>query len=182
MSTFKTLRAAFGAAAATTAASLLLTAAPAVAGQQMTVSFAASPGSSAHFIMQHKAIRLHVAGDQSTAYALVKVHHFPRTAPSAAPSFQATYFSRGTPRWYIKFANGDYLFGFPPIGAWDAHTTTGGYDYGTYDEMLTYLRTQSGGTLPHVTKVQIIADGSAQRFPYTTELSNVRYAGQNLTK
>ena len=48
--------------------------------------------------------------------------------------------------------------------------------------MVAYLTTQSGGTLPNVKKVQIIADGSAQQFPYTTFLSEVRYAGQNLTK
>lgn len=175
------LKAAIGAAAAATIASLALAAAPALASS-ITVSFAASPGSSAHFVMQRRAIKLHVSGNQSTANAEAMLHNFPTTIPNQAPSFQATYFSSGTPRWYIKFANGDYMFGYPYDHAWDAHTTTGGFAYGTYKAMVAYLTTQSGGTLPSVKKVQIIADGSAQQFPYTTFLSEVRYAGQNLTK
>lgn len=181
MSKVHVFKAAFGAAAAATIVSLLLAAAPALA-RSITVSFAASPASSAHFANHHKAIKLHVAGDQSTAFAVVKLHGFSTTVPNRAPSFQATYFSSGTPRWYIKFANGDYMFGYPYDHAWDAHTTTGGYDYGTYKEMVAYLTTQSGGSLPNVKQVQIIADGSAQQFPYTTFLSAVRYAGQNLTQ
>jgi hypothetical protein len=175
------LKAGISAAAAATIASLVLAAAPALA-RSITVSFAASPQSSAHFAQHHKAIKLHVAGTQSTAYAVVKLHNFPTTVPNHAPSFQATYFSSGTPRWYIKFANGDYMFGYPYDHAWDAHTTSGGYAYGTYKAMVAYLTAQSGGTLPKVKKVQIIADGSAQQFPYTTFLSEVRYAGQSLTK
>jgi hypothetical protein len=73
------------------------------------------------------------------------------------------------------------LFGYPYIDAWDAHTTSGKFDYGSYDDMRAFIESHSGGTLPDVKKVRIIADGSAST-PYTTVLTNVRYAGHDLTK
>jgi hypothetical protein len=180
MSKVKPVTAAFG-VAATAIAALALAAAPALASS-IRVTFAASPGSSARFAMHHKAIKLHVAGKPSRAFAGVVLQAFPKAVPNHAPFFRATYSNSGTPRWYIKFANGDYLFGHPWDRAWDAYTTTGGFDRGTYKAVVAYLRMQSGGTLANVKLVQIIADGSAHKFPYTTSLSAVRYAGQNLTK
>jgi hypothetical protein len=175
LSRFKTLATGFG---ATALASFVLAAAPAVASSPMTVSFAASPGSSAGWTHNHHAFKLHVAGNASTAFAVVKVHHFPSALPHTAPSFTASFYQSGTPRWFIKFANGAYLEGYPTINAWDLHDPS--YAYGTYAQMVAKLRTDSGGTLPNVRRVQIIADGSAP-LPYTTKVSDVQYAGQNLT-
>lgn len=176
MSRFKTLIVGSGAAMLVT---LALAVAPAVASARLTVTFAASPKSSAHYAAQKSEIKLHVAGNRLTAYATVMVHGFNSVAPSFAPSFNASFYGQGTPRWYIKFTNGDYLFGYPYIKAWDAHTPSGGYFYGSYADAVQYIRSKSG-TLPGVKKVEIIADTSTPP-PYTTKLTLVQYKGQYLT-
>jgi hypothetical protein len=166
---------------ATALMSLVLAAgAAAVASSPITVSFAASSQSSAGWTHNHHAFRLHVAGNPSSAFAVVKLHHFSSKLPHNAPTFDATFYQSGTPRWYIKFANGDYLFGYPTIGAWEAHTTGGGFHYGGYSDSVAFVRADSGGTLPNVKKVQIVADGSAP-LPYTTKVSNVVYGGHHIT-
>lgn len=177
MSRVKTLKAALSAAVVAT---LLLAAAPAAASAKLTVTFAASPGSSARFVHNDKAIRLHVAGNRSTAHAVALVHHFPKKLPSMAPSFQATFYQSGTPRWYIKFKNGDHLFGYPTINLWEARIPGGGR-YGSYAAMAAFVKANSGGKLPKVTVVDIVADGSAP-LPYTTRVTNAQYAGKLLTK
>ncbi len=177
MSRFKILMAGWGAAMLV---ALAFAVAPAVASARMTVTFAASPKSSAHFAAQRSEIKLHVAGNPRTAYAVVKVHGFSSVLPTQVPSFNATFFAKGTPRWYIQFTNGDFLFGYPSINAWDAHIPrTGGYFYGSYADSVQYIKSNSGG-LPGVKKVEIIADTSTPP-PYTTILTNVQYRGQYLT-
>lgn len=176
MSRFKTLSVAWAAA---TVATLAFAVAPAAASTHLTATFAASPKSSARYAAHKSEIKLHVAGNPRTAFAVVKVHGFSSKLPKFAPNFNATFYASGTPRWYIKFSNGDYLFGYPSINAWEAHTRSGGYFYGSYADSVNYIRTQSGN-LPAVKKVQIIADTSTAP-PYTTILTNVQYDGHYLT-
>ena len=182
MSRFKSLGTGLGAVALATLVSAA--AASAVASSPITTTLVASKGSSATPARHGTAFKLHVAGNPATAFAVVKLHGFPTKAPSTAPSFKATFFQSGTPRWYIKFANGDYLFGYPPLAKWDAHKKGGGTlpggNYVTYSQALAAVQTDAGGTLPNVRKVAIIADGSAP-VPYTTVVSHVVYAGQPVT-
>lgn len=178
MSRIKTLG--LGVSATTLATLVLAASAAAVASSPITVSFVASSQSSAGWTHHHHAFKLHVAGNPGTAFAVVKLHNFPSKLPKSAPTFDASFYQSGTPRWYIKFDNGDYLFGYPTIGAWEAHTTTSGYHYGGYSDSAAFVRADSGGKLPKVKKVQLIADGSAP-LPYTTIVSNVVYAGHHIT-
>jgi hypothetical protein len=175
LSRIKTLG--LGFTASTLATLALAAGAAAVASSPITVSFAASSNSSAGWTHHHHAFKLHVAGNASKAFAVVKLHNFSSKLPKNAPSFDASFSQSGTPRWYIKFANGDYLFGYPDIGAWETHPT---YSYGTYAQERATLRAQSGGTLPKVTKVDIVADGSSAP-PYTTIVSNVVYGSHHVT-
>ena len=182
MSRFKSLGTGLGAAALATLVSAA--AASAIASSPITTTLVASKGSSATPARHGTAFKLHVAGNPSTAFAVVKLHNFPTAAPTAEPTFKATFFQSGTPRWYIKFANGDYLFGYPPLARWDAHKKGGGTlpggNYVTYSQALAAVRTDAGGTLPNVRKVSIVADGSAS-LPYTAVVSHGVYAGQPVT-
>lgn len=181
MPRFKALAAGFTATALTTL--VLAAAAAAVAASTITVSFFATSGSSAGWTPNHHAFKLHVAGNPSTAAAIVLLHHFPSKAPSSAPTFTASFYQSGTPRWYIKFANGDYLFGYPaPFSQWEAKSASGAtlLAYGSYSQAKAAVKADSGGTLPKVKKVDIVADGSSPP-PYTTTVSDVTYAGQNIT-
>ncbi len=178
MSRIKTVGLGFGATALVTL--VLAAGAAAVATSPITASFVASSASSASWTHHHPACKLRVAGNSSTAFAVVKLHNFASKLPKAAPTFDASFFQSGTPRWYIKFANGDWLFGYPTTGAWETHPT---YSYGTYEQERAALKAQSGGKLPHVTKIEIVADGSSAPadFPYKTIVSHVVYAGQAVT-
>jgi hypothetical protein len=93
----------------------------------MTISFAAGPTSSAHWMRRHRAVRLrvgtHLRGPAE--FAEIVVHHFPHVAPATEPAFAAT--GSGAPVLLIGFSKGGYLTRTAGDGstAWTAYTPTG---------------------------------------------------------
>lgn len=152
-----------------------LTTSPALASGKITVSLSASPGSSAQWLPHHQAVQLCVAGDPSTAYAEITLHHFASTLPSAEPTFTASFYSSGTPRWVIVFSDGTTAFGYPA-----SYVGTNNWEILGNPTYMTYAGLQSAEGSTTVTSVYIVADGSAT-LPYCTTVSAIVYDGQHLT-
>lgn len=122
-------------AVAATAGTLGLATSPALASHTasqvprhtMTISFAAGLKSSAHWVRRQQAVLLRVGTYTRgpTEFAEIVVHHFPRAAPAAEPTFAAT--GSGSPFLLIGFNGGGYLARTTGDGstAWSAYGPTG---------------------------------------------------------
>jgi hypothetical protein len=144
----------------------------------ITISLSANQGGSATWSAKRHSgtVTLCVAGAPSTANAVITLHHFASTLPSAEPTFTASVYSSGTPRWVITFSNGDTAFGYPASSGlaptnWELNSSGVG---------ITYAALQSAEAANTVTSVYIVLDGSAGT-PYCTIVSAIVYDGQTLT-
>lgn len=130
--------------------------------------------------------------ETSTTYAQVKLNLAPGPddEPTTPPSFTTDNYTAGSPRWYIQFSDGFYLFGYPAqLGGtanqsftgdqWSAQgpggQSTGG-GYVTYQNALAFAD-PSGSA--YVTAAYIVADGDQPAGTHDT-LTNVQYGGSTL--
>ncbi|MDA8331893.1 MAG: TasA family protein [Candidatus Dormibacteraeota bacterium] len=152
-----------------------------------TLSFQNSSGGSAGWTpnSDDASITLSVA-NSSGAYSVVDFNDVGTSLPTAAPSFTASYYASGTPRWYIQLGpsgTGPYLFGYPePNGTWVVNGCSG-VDSGTgftYAEAVSEIASNCPTYQNDVTSVNIVADTSAPA-PYTTVLTDVQYDGVTYT-
>ncbi|HEX6453157.1 MAG TPA: ricin-type beta-trefoil lectin domain protein [Trebonia sp.] len=97
--------------------------------------------------------------------------------PTSAPSFTATAYSAGDPRWVIEFHNGCYLFGTPTAPNSSTFTwaeNPGGAQSTDWATALAWA--QSCGTDDQVTAAFIVDDTGSGGVP--TTLTNVTYNGE----
>ncbi|MHB1941395.1 MAG: hypothetical protein ACYCS9_11335 [Candidatus Dormibacteria bacterium] len=157
-------------------------AAPVLAAPSLSVSFYAHGGATAKWVAPHSAIQLTVPN--SSSYAIIVFHHFSPTASMTAPSFTTDTYGSGSPRWYIQFAGGGYLFGFPSqYPYWNVEgcsDVSGGYPF-SYTTALTALQNSTSNCGGNVTGVYIVAD-SSQPTPAVDTLTNIQYGGIPVTK
>jgi hypothetical protein len=166
----------------------------------MNISFLSGAQSSAHWNPAQQSVSTHVGlttggpvggpiascgspGDRTTlgdyiygcGYTKIVLNHFLAALPTQEPTFSTTFYQSGTPRWYILFSSGDYMFGYPdgtaPNGfSWEAHVG-GTVTYGNWTT-LSALMANSGT----VTVVRIVCDASAPT-PYDATISAIQYDG-----
>lgn len=166
----------------------------------MNISFLSGAQSYAHWNPAQQSVSNHVGlttggpvggpiascgspGDRTTlgdyaygcGYTKVVLHHFPATLPTQEPTFTTDFYDSGTPRWYILFSSGDYMFGYPDRSApngfsWEAHVS-GVVTYGTWAAESALMA--NSGT---VTVVRIVCDASAPT-PYDATISAIQYDG-----
>ncbi len=162
-----------------------LTAVPALASPATNVSFFAQGSATAQWLPSQSAIQVTVPS--SSSYAVIVFHHVSATAPSSAPAFTAVDASgnsmptSGSPRWYIQFSSGGYLFGYPaPEAFWAVNACgagTNSYDSGSYQgDYAAALAAVNGYCPGTVTGVYIVND-SSQSTPYTDTIAGIQYNG-----
>jgi hypothetical protein len=98
-------------------------------------------------------------------------------APTSEPTFTASAYSAGDPRWVIEFHNGTYLFGTPTAPNSSTFTwaeNPGGAQSTTWAAALAWA--QAGGTDNQVTAAFIVDDTGSAGVP--TTLTNVKYNGE----
>jgi hypothetical protein len=150
------------------AGGLLALAGPAGAATSLSVTLSAS-GTGASAVWNSAGNPVLTLGTPSaTTYAQIQLNNPPSAAPADAPTFTTDNYKAGSPRWYIQFADGDYLFGYPSAYAgannWEVmpatsgacHTVTDGSDT-TYTAALAFI--QNAGCGGNVTSAAIVADG-----------------------
>jgi hypothetical protein len=187
----KKLLAAISAALAVASGTLALTlATPARAATSLSVTLSAA-GTNASAVWNSAGDPvLSVGTPSTTTYARMQVNNPPATAPAAAPTLASDNYHSGSPRWYIQFANGDYLFGFPsgaglgtsnwqviPAASGPCHTLTHTPQFDTYLNSLAFI--QSGGCDGNVTGAGIIADGG-QASGTSDTITHISYDGETL--
>lgn len=75
------------------------------------------------------AVTLTMPASGDNASAGVTLSNVPASLPATAPAFSTDNYAAGSPRWYIQFADGSYVFGYPSNGGtyagnkWDEHGT-----------------------------------------------------------
>ena len=150
------------------AAGLGYAAAPALAAGNapMNLSFQASSGNSASWVIHGQEAQLSVNNSTSSGYAVISLHHFSSTLPTTEPSFTATNYASGTPRIVIFMSNTAVFFIYPN-GVVTGSTPTA---------YATFVAANAGAT---VAGVFIVADTS-QPVPYTTDVTSFQYAGVDL--
>ncbi|MGA7173915.1 MAG: hypothetical protein WB020_10120, partial [Candidatus Dormiibacterota bacterium] len=147
------------------------------------ISFAVADGGTAGWTANDTAITLSipvvtVSPANSGAYAIVEFNNVGTTLPTDAPSFNASVYSTGTPRWYIQLGpagTGPYLFGYPD-GTWNVNEcagVNGGTTY-TYADAVAAIASNCNADLNDVTSVNIVADTSITT-GYTTVLTDIQY-------
>jgi hypothetical protein len=174
---FRTRLATLAAIPALAVATGLITAGAASAASPYNVSFAASPGSSAGWLPNHHAIELTDGGVYlDSSYAIANVHHFGSMLQGTQePSFNATNYAAGTPRYDVGFSDGTYLFGYPVANGSDHMTWVyGNTTYVSWSDAINALGTKT------VTQVYVVAD-SSQQAPYTSDITNLSWNSQALT-
>jgi hypothetical protein len=114
----------------------------------------------------------------------------PSAAPSTAPTFTTTNYTAGSPHWFIQFAGGDSLFGYPAnagLGTsnWQVIPASSGVCQGathtptddTYTSVLAFI--QNAGCGGNVTGAGIIANGD-QAAGTSDTITDVLYDGETL--
>lgn len=122
-------------------------------------------------------------GSTSGSFAEATVNSVPTTAPTSAPTLTTDYYSTGSPRWFINFAGGDAVFGYPsmaglgannwqviPASSGACHVTEPGSM--TYANALAFIGTSCGG---NVTGAGIIADDA--QAGTTDTITDISYDG-----
>ncbi len=96
----------------------------------------------------------------------------------AEPTFAATNYATGTPRYVIDLSDGNTLFGYPPSSglngsamAWEEFTTNPGV-YVPWGQVVAVEGTAT------VEDAYVVADAS-QPTPYTSEITNLTFNGMN---
>jgi hypothetical protein len=120
------------------------------------------------------------AGTAAGTSAQVDVVNPPPAAPSAEPSFTASTFGGGGPRWVIELHNGMYIFGYPDEGltaGTEWAVNPGGPQTVSYATAVADAR--AGGLDNWVTAAFIVDDAG---FPgHAVTLAGVQYNGQHFT-
>jgi hypothetical protein len=148
----------------------------------MTISFAAGPGSSAHWVRRRRAIRLRVGAQLRgpTEFAEVVVHHFRHVAPASGPAFAAT--GPGAPVLLIGFSSGAYLTRTAGHGrtAWTAYGPAGTVlvSAGSYRSAL--AAEQGAGSGLTVNMVTVSDSQVTLGPPLTDTITALRYDGAPL--
>lgn len=162
----------------------VLAATPALASPPPTISFYTQGASTAQWLPNHSAIQLTVPN--ASSYAIVVFHHVSSTLPEEAPSFVASTYASGSPRWYIQLSDGPYLFGYPTDPAtWNVDGCPN-WNSGTplsYEEAIAALGT-CGAPTGSVFAVYIVADSSQLSLTTTSAtdvLSLIQYNGVEYT-
>jgi hypothetical protein len=186
----KKLLAATSVALSITSATLALAlASPANAAATLSVTLsAAGTGASAVYNSAGDPV-LTVGSPSTTTFAEMTVNTPPTAAPASAPTLTTNNYNRGSPRWFIKFAGGDQLFGYPSQAGtgtsnWTVITPATGTCHSaappmnvTYTAALTFITT--AGCDSSVTGAGIIADGG-QVAGTSDTITNVSYDGMTL--
>jgi hypothetical protein len=122
------------------------------------------------------------------SFTQMQINNAPSSAPSDAPVFTASSYAGGSPRFYILFADGDSLYGYPSqagMGAnnWKVVTPTSGacstetHGADTYVNSLAFV--QNAGCGGNVTGAGIIVD-AGQPVGTADTLTGISYAGMGL--
>lgn len=104
------------------------------------------------------AVTLTMPSSPSTAGAGVELSNVPAKLPADAPTFSTDNYAAGSPRWYIQFTSGDYLFGYPSnapagvSGMWSEVTSAHPNSYVPWSQVVTDYGTQQ------VSSVEIVMD------------------------
>jgi hypothetical protein len=189
MHRIKGLLAASSAALAVTGG-LLAIASPAGAATSLSVTLSSSgTGASAVWDSAGDPV-LTVGSPSTTTFARMAVNSPSTTAPTAAPGFTTNNYASGSPRWYIQFAGGDSLYGYPAQadlgkGNWAVVTPSSGScstqkptsTFGSYASMLAFI--QNAGCGGNVSGAGIIADGG-QAAGTSDTITSVSYDGETL--
>ncbi len=128
-------------------------------------------------------------GSSTGSFAEMVVNSPPVTAPATAPTFATDHYGSGSPRWFIKFAGGDTLFGYPaqagsgtpvwtviPPASGTCATANPPMNV-SYATALTFI--QSAGCDDNVTGAGIIAD-TGQSAGTSDTITNISYDGMTL--
>ena len=110
MHRFNKLLAIAGSALAVTGG-LLAFSAPANAATLSVTLTASGTGSSA--VTDSVGNPILTVGSSTGSFAEMTVDSPPTAAPTTAPTFATNNYASGSPRWFIKFAGGDSIFGYP---------------------------------------------------------------------
>ncbi|HEX6523987.1 MAG TPA: ricin-type beta-trefoil lectin domain protein [Streptosporangiaceae bacterium] len=90
---------------------LLAFSAPANAATLSVTLTASGTGSSA--VTDSVGNPILTVGSSTGSFAEMTVDSPPTAAPTTAPTFATNNYASGSPRWFIKFAGGDSIFGYP---------------------------------------------------------------------
>lgn len=112
-------------------------------------------------------VLLGIDQSNSSGYAGAQVLNPPSTLPTAAPTYTASNYAAGTPRYVIYFSDNSTGFGYPG-GLWSVSNGPS-TSYGQF-------RTQEASKT--VTEVDILADVS-QPASYSSTVSCINYGGTN---
>jgi predicted outer membrane repeat protein len=133
---------------------------------------------------------LTVGSPSNSTNAEMTINSPPSTAPSTAPTFTTTNYASGSPHWFIQFAGGDSLYGFPanaglgtsnweviPASSGACHSMTHTPQFDTYVNVLAFIA--NAGCGGNVTAAGIIADGD-QAAGTSDTITDILYDGETL--
>lgn len=183
-------QAAWAAACVLTGAGLAWGAGPAAAAPSLSVSLSASgTGASALWNSAGNPV-LTVGTPSDTTFAKIQINSPPTTAPVDAPTFTTDNYAAGSPHWFIQFAAGDSLLGYPSnsgLGSanWQVIPASSGPcapvmhapEHDTYTNSLAFI--QVNGCGGNVTGAGIIADGD-QAAGTSDTITDINYDGVTL--
>jgi hypothetical protein len=103
-------------------------------------------------------------GPSTSDYANIVFKRVSSALPMQEPTFTTDNYNAGSPRWYIQFGQGDYLFGYPSNSnlngsdfAWSVNSCPG-VDPNTYVSYSTAV-TEASACGTTVTGLFVVADG-----------------------
>jgi hypothetical protein len=163
---------------------LLFSTATAFAAPGMNLSFQASSGNSAGWVVgpgQGSASEAYLTvNTPGNSFAVITVHHFPASLPLVQPSFTSAQYASGTPRIFIYMSDGNYIFIF---GDGTVECVVNGQAVATLPNgspcSYTAFVAYEASTSTSVSAVYIVADTS-QLVPYTAYITSFQYAGDCL--
>ena len=155
----------------------------------LTVSLSAS-GTGASAVFDSVGNPILTPGSSNGSFAEMAVTNPGTSAPTSAPSFATNNYAGGSPRWFIKFAGGDSLFGYPAQASngtpvWTVIVPTSGACANAnapmntnYTVALAFI--QGAGTCGgNVSGAGIIAD-TGQNAGTSDTITNISYGGMTL--
>jgi hypothetical protein len=179
-----------GSVALTVTSGMLALAGPADAAPSLSVTLSAS-GTGASAVWDTAGDPVLTPGTPSgSTYAEMTINSPPSTAPSAAPTFTTNNYASGSPHWFIQFAGGDSMLGYPsnsglgasnwevmPASSGPCHSLTHTPQFDTYNNVLAFI--QGNGCGGNVTAAGIVANGS-QAAGTSDTITDILYDGETL--
>lgn len=110
----------------------------------------------------------------SSAAALIQFDNQPAALPTTEPTFVTDNYNAGSPRWYILFSNGQYVFGYPSNAGLGADS----WQVGNSGSYVSWAQVVSEFGSAHVAGVSIVMD--TDQTNTTDTISNVQYNGVTL--